>query len=85
VPGKFSNAANSPAEKSEFKEVPLHNGNDNAIPQQRQFYLSLANNLRERMLIVRSSNTGRNPVAGQCDRNDYSTIINEISALYPEN
>lgn len=66
-----------------FKGVPLHEANIKTI-NVGQFYRSLANNLRDRMLTTRSSHVKKNEKAHAENENPYNKYLEYLKTLDPK-
>jgi len=66
-----------------FKGVPLHNGSKcDVLIKREQFFRSLANNMKNRLLTVQSSHVS---VSDNADAIRYETLINQLKVLCPDN
>jgi len=70
-------------DESSFKGVPLHNGSKcDVLIKKEQFFRSLANNLKARLLTLQSSHVS---VRDTQHAESYNDLIGKLKVLYPEN
>lgn len=81
---KLTDALKEIKNKMSYKNVILHSGNVPKI-NSAQFYKSLANNLKSRMMTSSSSNVSRNEKNRQENEKTFKNLLDNIEKLNPKN
>ena len=80
--GTYVLIANEAVAQQGFKDVPLHTkGKADVLINSRKLYRSLAENMKNRLLVCQSSHSSY--TSNECSELDYTDVTECVKVLYP--
>lgn len=82
--GTYVSTAKQAVKDGSFKGVPLRAaGKNEPVINSNQLFRSLAENMKQRLLVCQSSHTSRAPFSASVSATEYNILVDCVKVLYP--